>query len=488
MCRSEVGRTNHLPIRHAEKMDTSQSERVHQTWIHSDRYIPRRFMRPIQNFMRIEAASGVLMLIAAVVAIVWANSSLYESYEHLLDIHFELSFGGFHLEESLHHLINDGLMAIFFFVVGLEIKREMILGELRDRKAATLPVMAAIGGMIVPALIYVAFNAGNAAALRGWGVPMATDIAFSLGVISLLGKRVPSGAKLFLLALAIVDDLGGIIVIAIFYTDELSFGYLGLGVLGLVLIAIASRVGIRHHVFYIPVAFAVWYFFLESGVHATIAGVALGFLAPARPMYGVREMDRRSRQILDTYPATDNTAEDREHADHEALMLSEISREAVAPLIRAEHRLAPWSSFVIIPLFALANAGVRFGDTSIGEALTTRPALGVMLGLVVGKTVGISLFTWLAVRWNLGRLPDGATWRHMIGTAATAGIGFTVALFITALAYTDDVLADEAKVGIFAGSLVAGLIGVAILRGAKVPSPTPTVAPSESHLVKTTSG
>lgn len=463
-------------------MDTQHTEQVHETWLHSARYIPRRFMQPIHSFMRIEAASGVLMLIAAVVAIVWANSSMYESYEALLNVHFEMSFGPFHLEETLHHLINDGLMAIFFFVVGLEIKRELVLGELRDRKAAMLPVVAAIGGMVVPALIYVAFNSGNPAALRGWGVPMATDIAFSLGVISLLGKRVPSGAKLFLLALAIVDDLGGIIVIALFYTEDLNFGYLGFGVLGLVMIFVASRVGIRHHVFYVPVAFAIWYLFLESGVHATVAGVALGFLAPARPMYGVKELDRRARQILNTYPANDVTAQNREHADHEALMLSEVSRESVAPLIRAEHRLAPWSSFAIIPLFALANAGVRFGDTSLTDALTTRPALGVLLGLVVGKTVGIGLFTWAAVKLNLGRLPAGATWRHMIGTAATAGIGFTVALFITALAYTDDVLADEAKVGIFAGSLLAGIIGVTILRSAKpihaeeAPETTPKLA------------
>jgi NhaA family Na+:H+ antiporter len=291
---------------------------------------------------------------------------------------------------------------------------------------------------------------------------MATDIAFSLGVLSLLGKRVPSAAKIFLLALAIVDDLGGILVIAVFYTDELSMGWLAAGLIGLVLVWAASRGGIRSHVFYLPAAFAIWYFFLESGVHATLAGVALGFLTPARPMYGVGEFDRKARQILDTYPATADTDEAREHADHEALLLADISRESVAPLIRSEHRLAIWSSFLIIPVFALVNAGVRF-EGSIVDALLSRPALGVTLGLVVGKTLGITAFSWVAVKSGLAKLPTNTTWRHLTGVAAIAGIGFTVALFITALAFADPILADDAKVGIFAGSILSALIGVAIL-------------------------
>jgi NhaA family Na+:H+ antiporter len=419
-------------------------------------------MRPIQDFMRIEAAAGLIMLIAAVVAIVWANATFGESYFRFLETEVAFELGSFHLELHFGHLINDGFMAIFFFVVGLEIKREMVLGELRDRKAAMLPLMAALGGMVFPALIYLAFNLGDPAALRGWGVPMATDIAFSVGVLSLMGKRVPSAAKLFLLALAIVDDLGGILVIAVFYTEELNLLYLGGGLALLVLVWLASRAGIRSYVFYVPVAVAIWYLFLQSGVHATLAGVALGFLTPARPMYSVGEFDRKARLILDTYPAVAETPEDREHADHEALLLAEITREAVAPLARNEHRLAWWSSFAVIPVFALANAGVRF-EGSIIDALLSPVALGVGLGLVVGKTVGISLFSWLAVRLGLARLPKDTTWRQVVGVAATAGIGFTVALFITALAYTDLVLADDAKVGIFAGSITAGLIGAAIL-------------------------
>ena len=437
-------------------------ERLHKTWMHSDRFVPTTFVAPVRRFMDLEAASGILMLIAAIAAVIWANSGGYELYDELFHTHFEVSFGGFHLDETLGHLINDGLMAIFFFVVGLEIKRELVLGELRNPRDAALPLVAAVGGMVVPALIYVAFNGADPEALRGWAVPMATDIAFALGVLSLLGKRVPAAAKLFLLALAIVDDLGGILVIAIFFTEDLDVGYMIAAAIGLFVVWLFTKVGIRSEVIYIPLGFAIWYFFLESGVHATLAGVALGFLTPARPMYGVREFDSKARAILNTYPASAETLSEREHADHEALMMSEISRESVAPLNRWEHALAPWVSFLIVPVFALANAGVRF-EGSIVDSLLSNVALGVAVGLVVGKTVGVSVFAWVAVRLGWAKLPASARWRHMVGTAAVSGIGFTVALFITELAFVDPVLADQSKVGIFAGSIVAGLLGVAFL-------------------------
>lgn len=444
----------------------SAPELLHHTWIHSDRFVPRRFVRPVMSFMRMEAASGVVMLLAAVAAVIWANTGTGDSYFHFLETEFAVEFGAFHLDLHLGHLINDGLMAIFFFVVGLEIKREIVSGELRDPRVAALPILAAVGGMVGPALIYLAFNAGNPAATPGWGVPMATDIAFSVGVLSLLGKRVPTGAKLFLLTLAIADDLGGILVIALFYTSDLAFGWLGMAAVGLAAVAFASRVGIRSQAFYLPVAVVIWYFMLESGVHATVAGVALGFLTPARPMYGAKELDRKARAILDTYPAAASTPEEREHSEHEALQLAEISRESVSPLVRAEHRLGGWTAFLIIPVFALANAGVRF-EGSVLSALTSRPALGVALGLVFGKMIGITVFSLAGLKLKLGRLPAGVTRRHLVGVAATAGIGFTVALFITALAYTDAGVADQAKVGIFAGSLVAGVIGTLILATTK---------------------
>ncbi|MDX1450376.1 MAG: Na+/H+ antiporter NhaA, partial [Acidimicrobiia bacterium] len=323
-----------------------------------------------------------------------------------------------------------------------------------------------LGGMIFPALIFPALNAGDPSALRGWAVPVATDIAFALGVLSLLGRRVPHSVKLFLLTLAIADDLGGILVIALFFTSDLALGSLALAVGGLLLVWVLTRVGVRSEMLYIPLGFIVWYFFLESGVHATIAGVALGFLTPARPMYGARDFEGRARRILETFPASVDSAADRERSDHEALLLTQVSREAVAPLSRWEHALAPWVSFVIVPVFALANAGIRF-EGSVLSALTSRVAIGVGLGLVVGKVLGITSFSWLAIRSGIGRMPAGAGWRHMLGVAATAGIGFTVALFITALAFDSPVFTDQAKVGIFAGSLVAGVLGVTIFLGGR---------------------
>lgn len=438
-------------------------EPIHRTWINSNRYVPATFVSPIRRFMELEAASGVLMLLAAVIAVVWANSGGHELYESVFHDEFFVDLGPFHVEASLGHLINDGLMAVFFFVVGLEIKRELVLGELRNPKDAALPVLAALGGMIVPAVIYTLFAAGDPQAMRGWAVPMATDIAFALGVISLLGRRVPPAAKLFLLALAIVDDLGGILVIALFYTSDLQVGSMVLAAATLFVVWLFTRVGIRSEFIYVPLGFLAWLFFLESGIHATVAGVVLGFLTPARPMYSSREFDSKARRILDTYPPEVETHEDREKADYEALLMVQVSREAVAPLSRWEHVLAPWVSFFVVPLFALANAGVRI-EGSIVDRLTSNVAIGVAVGLVVGKTIGITSFSWLAVRLGLGRLPAFTTWRQMIGVAATAGIGFTVALFITALAYTDPTYADDAKVGIFAGSIVAGVVGTLILR------------------------
>ena len=315
--------------------------REHTTWVDSPRWIPSRFVRPLIRFIHIESAGGVVLLVAAVIALLWANAPFGESYEHFWETHFELSFGGLHLNESLRELVNDGLMAIFFFVVGLEIKRELVTGDLRGRKAASLPVIAALGGMIAPALIYLSFN-GAGEASQGWGIPMATDIAFSVGVVSLLGRRVPVGAKLFLLALAIVDDIGAIAVIAIFYTDTLLFGYLGAAIGGLVAVALANRIGVRSMVFYVPVALATWYFLLESGVHATIAGVALGMLTPVRSMYTDGEYHDRTTRILDRFEIDAAARRGAERIDQDALEVAMIARESVSPLHRLESLLHPW--------------------------------------------------------------------------------------------------------------------------------------------------
>ncbi len=443
----------------------------HTTWASSERFVPRRFIRPFVRFTNIEASSGIVLLIAAVAALIWANSAFSDSYVSILEERFTFEFFGIHFDETVQQLINDGLMAIFFFVVGLEIKRELVLGELREPRVAALPVMAALGGMIFPALIFIAFTVGDGGeALRGWGIPMATDIAFALGVVALLGSRIPSGAKLFLLAVAIADDIGAIAVIALFYTDDLNEGYLVAAVTGLIAVWVASKINIRSLIFYVPMGLAIWFLTLESGVHATLAGVARGFLTPARAYYTPEELDQRSRTILDQYPMEPDSYEAQEHAGHEALLLSEIANESVAPLTRIEHALTPWSSYLIVPIFALANAGVDFRSISFSEAMTSTVALGVAVGLVVGKILGISAFAYAAVRLRLGVLPAGTGWSQVVGLAAVAGIGFTVSLFVTGLAFTDPHLTDLAKVGIFGGSLIAGVIGALLLVRAKPPS------------------
>ncbi len=440
-------------------------QELHRTWLHSERFIPRRFVRPALRFTRVEAASGIVLLVAAVIAVIWANSSFGDTYEELWETVFKIEIGSFHLEETFRDLVNDGLMAIFFLVVGLEIKRELVVGELRDPKAAALPAIAALGGMVVPALVFLAFVAGEGGeATRGWGIPMATDIAFSIGVVALLGSRVPVGAKLFLLALAIVDDIGAIAVIAVFYTEKLSLTWLAAAVVTLLVIWAAQKGGIRASAFYWPMGILAWFFVLESGVHATLAGVALGLMTPARAMYSDEEYHRKATYVLDTYTVEPESPHGHDRIDHEARQLTSIANESIAPLNRLEHLLHPWSSFLIVPLFALANAGVQFGGIDLLEALTSPVALGVAVGLLVGKIVGISAFTALAVRFGLGRLPRNTTWTHVFGLAALAGIGFTVSLFVTGLAFKDPAVTDLAKIGIFAGSGASGLIGYLILR------------------------
>jgi NhaA family Na+:H+ antiporter len=446
---------------------------VSRTWIDPTRHAAQRFVRPLQDFIQTEASSGIVMLIAAILAVAWANSPWHESYFSLLHTEVFLEIGSFHFEESILDLVNDGLMAIFFFVVGLEIKRELAVGELRDPKVAVVPAIAALGGMIFPAVIYMLFVGFDSPASHGWGIPMATDIAFSLGIAALLGSRVPLRAKLFLLALAIADDIGAIAVIAVFYTEELHIGFMVGSIIALAVIWLANKLRVRSILFYVVVGVVAWYLMLESGVHATIAGVAIGLLTPARPLISSEEFDRRARRIIETYPALVRSQADREKIDHEAQMLATVANESVSPLNRIEHALVFWSSFVIVPIFALANAGVRFEGISFTEALTSPVTLGVGAGLFVGKAVGVPLFTWLAVRFRLGELPAGVTWPHVLGLGALAGIGFTVALFISGLAFEPgSEFTDLSKIGIFAGSILSGVVGYTILRS--IPNATST--------------
>jgi NhaA family Na+:H+ antiporter len=432
-------------------------------WSKSDRFVPRVFVRPLQRFMEIEAAGGVIMLAAAVLAIAWANSPWHAGYDTLWETRLNIELGGLaHVDLSLRDWVNDGLMTIFFLVVGLEIKRELVVGELRDARAAALPAIAAVGGMAVPALIYAALNAGHAGS-GGWGIPMATDIAFAVGVVSLLGRRVPSGAKLFLLTLAIVDDLGAIVVIAVFYTSDLSFEWLAIAIAAVAAAVYLTRIHVRSQLPYVVLGAVCWYALHSSGVHSTLAGVAFGFICPVWSFYDPSRFAERARPLVGIVEAaySDPPLEEIEFEQGEASLeeLDHLVTETVSPLDRNERRLAPWAGFVIVPVFALANAGVELGDATFG-----RIAIGVAAGLIIGKTVGVFGAAWLAVRLGVGRLPSATTWNHMFGLAICAGIGFTVALFVAGLSFDVADLNDEAKLGILAGSLVAGIAGFTWLR------------------------
>lgn len=367
------------------------------------------------------------MFVATVVALVWANSPWSQSYIDFWHIEIGIGSGDLAIREDLQHWVNDALMTLFFFVIGLEIKRELVLGELKELRSAALPMLGAVGGMVVPALLFLALvNSGEAS--QGWGIPMATDIAFAVGVLALLRSQVPGSLKVFLLTLAIVDDIGAIAVIAIFYSGGLEFGWLIGAVVALVTVVLLRRLGVTSYLAYLPVGFVAWYCTFKAGIHPTIAGVALGALTPARPF--------RGKRVLETM----------------------------------EHKLHPWSSFLVLPIFALANAGVSLGDGAIGDALSSKLAWAVVLGLVVGKTVGISAFTLGARALGVGPLPGAVRPGHVVGAGMLGGIGFTVALFIADLAFESAQLKAEAKIGILAGSLIAGVIGAIGLAALKDPS------------------
>ena len=440
-----------------------------QSWLSSERPVARYLARPIRTFLHTEAAGGVVLLVATVAALIWANSPLSGSYETFWGTELSIHAGPLHIAEDLRHWVNDALMAIFFFVVGLEIKRELVTGELNDARKASLPALAAVGGMVVPALLYIAFNRGTEAG-HGWGIPMATDIAFAVGVLAVLGNRVPSGLKVFLLSLAIVDDIGAIVVIAVFYSSGINFAFLGAAGGGLLLVLALRQARVFWTPIYVVVGAGVWIATLESGVHATIAGVALGLMAPAHPV--------DPRGIGDVI---EGAGELSEETDAESLRRVTLqAREVVSVAERLGHLLHPWTSYVVIPLFALANAGVVLSADRIGDAFSSRIALGIGAGLIVGKIVGITGMSWLAVRLGLGRTPAGVGWRHIFGAAAVAGIGFTVSLFIAGLAFDSAVQVDVAKIGILLASLTAGVIGYTVLRLAPSPEPEEDLAEAEA--------
>ena len=425
-----------------------------------------RALRPFQDFAHRESSSGLLLLTCTAVALVWANSPWRDAYTNLWEIPITVGFGRYGIRESLHHWINDGLMAVFFFLVGLEIKREMLVGELASMRRAALPLAAALGGMLVPALLYVAVN-GSGPGARGWGIPMATDIAFALGVLALLGPRIPLTLKIFLTALAIVDDIGAVLVIALFYTADLSvIALLWAGVLFVLLLA-CNGAGVRHPAPYTLLGVGLWLAFLQSGVHATVAGVLLAFTIPARTRIDANEFLVRSRRALSRFAAAGvagaNVLTSKTH--QEALLALEGAAEAAqAPLQKLEDKLHGSVAFGIMPLFALANAGVPLSGGA--QALGNPVGLGIILGLVLGKPLGITLFAWLATKVGVAERPSDTSWGMLHGASWLGGIGFTMSLFIAGLALESAALLTQAKLGILTASLFAGAMGWLLLRRA----------------------
>ena len=434
-----------------------------EAWVPARRAV-ERVLRPLERFLHVEAASGVVLLVAAVVALVWANSPWSASYEKIWHAPVTLGVGPYSSTNSVHFWINDGLMVVFFFVVGLEIRREIHEGELSEPKRAALPLAAALGGMVIPAVIFLSINRGLPSQ-PGWGVPMATDIAFAVGVLALLGKRVPAALRVLLLALAIIDDIGAIIVIALFYSSGLTIAGLLLAGGGIAGVLLLQRLGVRRPVAYVLPGFVIWLGCLRAGIHPTIAGVILGLLTPARAWLGEAGFLVAIRHAVEEFRGQS----DREDHRAEDLLgplghVRQAQQEAVAPVVRLQTTLHPWVAFVVMPLFALANAGVTLdGDGLLDPEM--RPVLvGVVLGLVVGKPLGILAMSYLAVRLRLAVVPAAVSWRGIAVVGSVAGIGFTMAIFIAGLAFSSAAHLNAAKFAVLAASAVAAVVGLVVGR------------------------
>ncbi len=448
-------------------------------------------LRPLRRFLRFEAAGGILLLMMSIVALVWANSAYGEVYHRIWhETKLTIKLADWQIAWSIGHWINDLLMAVFFLVVGMEIKRELVVGELASPRKAAVPFFAAIGGMVVPAGIFVAFTYGTPG-MRGWGVPMATDIAFALGALAVLGRRVPFGLRVFLASLAIIDDLGALLVIAIFYTEELRMGYLAAAAGVTAVLAFHNAIGVRKWHAYFAWGLLLWFFVYKSGVHATIAGVLLAATIPARTRVDGSEFVAGVRKMLNSFEHYGQhgrgiVANTKQQGAVKAM--ETYCEHVQTPLQRLEYALLPWSAFLIVPLFALANAGVVIGGGHAQPApaeasqaaaaagggivamLLSAKSLGIIAGLVIGKPVGIFLFTWFAVKVGIGTLPTGVTWRHLIGAGFLGGIGFTMSLFIAALAFPEPDQLNVAKAAVLVASVLAGAGGfLFLLTGKPVP-------------------
>ena len=427
--------------------------RERPTFLSSDRFVARALARPLARFLAVEVAGGAVLVAATVVALVWANSPWDGGYEALWGTDLSVTLGRWSVHHDLRDWVNDGLMAVFFFVVGVEVKSELATGHLADRRAAAFPIAAALGGMVVPAALFLLI-AGGGDEGAGWGIPMATDIAFALGVVALAGDRVPPSLKVALLGIAVVDDIGAILVIAAFYTDTLAVEWGVVALIGLAVVVVMRWA----HVWYLPlyavVGTAVWFATLQSGVHATLAGVALGLLVPVRSLLGAPDADAIAEEL----------SEDRDVTAAEVLEVSFRIRESVPFSERATDALHPWSSYLIVPVFALANAGVELSGSALRDVVGSPIGLGVALGLVVGKPVGIVLGALIAVRLGLATLPSGTDRRQLVGLGVVAGVGFTVSIFIAGLAYESAAQVEAAKLAVLVASAVASGAGLLLLR------------------------
>ena len=425
-----------------------------------------QILKPTQQFFRKEAASSILLIAATIIALIWVNSDVGETYHRFWHTKISFTFAHFHISKTLLHWVNDGLMSLFFFTVGLEIKREILVGELATPKKALLPVIAALGGMIVPGLIYAAINIGLPT-IHGWGIPVATDIAFALGAVAVFGRRLPVGLRIFLAAFAIADDLGAVVIIAIFYTKEIVWSNLIISLFLILGLAVANFFWIRQTLIYAILGLAVWFFVLGSGVHPTIAGVIVSLFVPARGRYDTDNFLQNVKKITEKFECEEQSCGysillNQEHL-YAVQALELACHDVETPLQRLMHALHPWVAFVILPLFALGNTGLVFRGIVFSEMVSNPVILGVIFGLVVGKPIGIMLFSYISVKSGMASLPQQVRWSHILGGAMLGGIGFTMSLFLSELSFSDPHIIDYARFAILAGSILSAVFGMSFL-------------------------
>jgi NhaA family Na+:H+ antiporter len=425
-----------------------------------------QILKPTQQFFRKEAASSILLIVATIIALIWVNSNIGETYHSFWHTKISFTFGDFRINKTLLHWVNEGLMSLFFFTVGLEIKREILVGELASPKKALLPVIAALGGMIFPGLIYAAINIGLPT-IHGWGIPVATDIAFALGAVAVLGRRVPVGLRIFLAAFAIADDLGAVVIIAIFYTKELVLSNLVISLFIILGLAIANFFWIRWTFVYAILGLSLWFFILGSGVHATIAGVIVSLFVPARGRYDTDHFLQNVRNITEKFECEEQSCGysillNQEHL-YAVQALELACHDVETPLQRLEHALHPWVAFLILPLFAMGNTGLLFRGIVFSEAISNPVIIGIIVGLVFGKPIGIILFSYISVKSGMASLPNEVRWSHILGGAMLGGIGFTMSLFLSELSFSDPHILDYGRIAILTGSILSAIIGMSYL-------------------------